>query len=62
MKLLKRTLFVFIFLLIAIIGAFLIYRTYQKPKYEGDLFLKNIAKEKGIKKEFSPHNMKAICF
>lgn len=45
MKLLKRTLLVFIFLLIAIIGAFLIYRTYQKPKYEGDLFLKNIAKE-----------------
>ncbi|PVX46370.1 penicillin amidase [Flavobacterium sp. 103] len=45
MRNLKRALLVFIFLIIVLIGAFLIYRSYQKPKYEGDVYLKNIKKE-----------------
>jgi penicillin amidase len=45
MRNLKRALLIFIFLLIVLIGAFLIYRSYQKPKYEGDVYLKNIRKE-----------------
>lgn len=45
MRNLKRALLIFIFLLIALIGAFLIYRSYQKPKYEGDVYLKNIKKD-----------------
>ncbi|PZX92292.1 penicillin acylase family protein [Flavobacterium aquariorum] len=48
MRLLKRILFVFIFLLIALIGTFFIYRSYQKPKYEGNVYLKNIKKETTI--------------
>ncbi|MBW4362563.1 penicillin acylase family protein [Flavobacterium taihuense] len=42
MRLLKRILFVFIFLLIALLSVFFIYRYSQKPKYEGELYLKNI--------------------
>src|SRR6478609_6757804 len=45
MKILKRVLFIFIFLLIATISAFGIYWLYQKPKYEGEIYLKNIQKE-----------------
>jgi penicillin amidase len=45
MRNLKRALLILIFLIIALIGAFLIYRSYQKPKYEGNVYLKNIKKE-----------------
>ena len=45
MRNLKRALLIFIFLLIVLIGAFFIYRSYQKPKYEGEVYLKNIKKE-----------------
>lgn len=45
MRNLKRALLIFIFLLIDLIGAFFIYRYYQKPKYEGNVYLKNIKKE-----------------
>jgi penicillin amidase len=48
MRNLKRALLIFIFLLIALIGAFLIYRSYQKPKYEGDVYLKNIDNETSV--------------
>jgi penicillin amidase len=42
MRNLKRALLVFIFLIIAIVGGFFIYRSYQKPKYEGAISLRNI--------------------
>jgi penicillin amidase len=45
MRNLKKALLVFVFLLLALIGTFLIYRFYQKPKYEGAVYLKNIQKE-----------------
>jgi len=45
MRNLKRAVFVFVFLLIVLVGAFLIYRSYQKPQYEGEVYLKNIKKE-----------------
>ena len=45
MRNLKKALLIFIFLIIVLIGAFFIYRSYQKPKYEGDIYLKNIKKE-----------------
>lgn len=45
MRNLKKALLIFIFLLIVLIGAFFIYRSYQKPKYEGEVYLKNIKKE-----------------
>jgi penicillin amidase len=48
MRNLKRALRVIIFLLLALIGAFLIYRYYQKPKYEGEVYLKNIQKETAV--------------
>jgi penicillin amidase len=45
MRILKRVLFTFIFLLIAVLISFVVYREYQKPKYEGEIYLKNIKKE-----------------
>ncbi|MDR6846694.1 penicillin acylase family protein [Flavobacterium granuli] len=45
MRNLKRALLIFVFFLITLIGSFLIYRSYQKPKYEGDVSLNNIKKE-----------------
>ena len=42
---LKKGLLVFVFLIIILIIAFIIYRTHQKPKYEGEVYLKNIQKE-----------------
>ncbi|WP_269223918.1 penicillin acylase family protein [Flavobacterium sp. IMCC34518] len=42
MRNLKRALLFFIFLIIALVGGFFIYRSYQKPNYEGAISLKNI--------------------
>jgi penicillin amidase len=45
MRILKRTFHVFVFLLITIALALVIYWLYQKPKYEGEVHLKSIKKE-----------------
>ncbi|PKB17242.1 penicillin acylase family protein [Flavobacterium sp. 5] len=45
MKILKRVLLIFIFLLITVVIAFAIYWFYQRPKYSGEVYLKNIQKE-----------------
>ncbi|WP_264566551.1 penicillin acylase family protein [Flavobacterium sp. N3904] len=45
MKKTKKGLLIFLFLILGLIGIFVIYDLYQKPKYEGKLPLKNIQKE-----------------
>jgi penicillin G amidase len=45
MRILKRTFLVFVFLLIVLATALTAYWFYKKPKYEGEVHLKNIQKE-----------------
>jgi penicillin G amidase len=45
MRILKRTFLVFVFLLIVLATAIAVYWFYKKPKYEGEVHLKNIQKE-----------------
>ena len=48
MKILKKTTLIFISIIAILVIVFFVYAQYQKPKYEGELALKNISKTTNV--------------
>ena len=48
MKILKKTTLIFISIIAILVIVFFVYAQYQKPKYDGELALKNISKTTNV--------------